>query len=100
MCLIQKFSLFIFLINLELCSGQNDDYWKKSFDSNQDCAGGEEIQRLSAMKPSQCETTKIENTFGKNILEGTQKAFSDCKILLTIRLQKICDFYREEAIWF
>ena len=43
------------------------------------------------MQPVRCEQTRFKN---KN---GTQKAFSDCKILLTIRLQKLCDFSSVES---
>ena len=77
----------IFSTKLELCSGKKAEYWDKNFDQGQDCENKEEILRLSKLQPSRCESISI--------IHGDQKALSDCKILLTIHLQKICDFSRK-----
>ena len=85
-------------------TGKAADYWSgpdyesELFDPDQDCEREEEMKRLLAMQPIRCEERKIINAFDRNIKDGKQKAFSECKILLTIRLEKQCDFSRKKAI--
>ena len=98
---VALFSLCYFATKLEHCVGQ--DYWTEpdygadSFDPNQDCGREEDIKRLMDMQPIRCEKIKIINAFDRNIMDGEKKAFSECKILLTIRVQKLCDFSRKKT---
>ena len=80
--------------------GGSVDYWGVDVDADYflPCENIQEITRLMDLRPRRCETTKIKNQFERSIQDGEQKAFSDCKTLLTIRLQKICDFSRKKAI--